>query len=565
MSINQAAYSLPPKIDEAVRVQIANWNSEEKIRRIWEKDAAVWTGSDESKWLDWLTIAEEENEKTRSYKELHADIEQSGFEHILLMGMGGSSLCPEVLAITFGKKHFHILDSTVPTQVKAVEQMLDLGKTLFIVASKSGSTLEPNCFKQYFFDRVAGISDDPGKQFVAVTDPGSKMEQIAKEDGFRHIFYGKPEIGGRFSALSAFGLVAAASMGLDLDIFLRRAVGMSEICRRSDAAENPGALLGLVLGICHAQGRDKLTIFTSPEVHDLGAWLEQLIAESTGKNGVAIIPVDREPIIDTENYYNDRVFVHLSVKGSPTDEQTYQRLEDLERAGHPLIRIELESLYHIAQEFFRWEFATAVAGSVMEINPFNQPDVESAKVEARKLTEEYEQTGSLPGESPFFEEGGVALYSDDANVKALKEVVGDEATLASYLKAHISRIGPSDYFALLAYIEMNDRNEAALQAIRENVLDRQLSATCLGFGPRFLHSTGQAYKGGPNTGVFLQITSEDETDMEVPGQKFTFGVVKAAQSRGDFQVLLERQRRALRVQLDSDVSSGLARILECLS
>ena len=564
MSINQATYSLPPKIDEAVRAQITSWNSEEKIGRIWEKDSTVWTGADESKWLDWLTIAEEEIEQTQQYKDLYADIEQGGFEDILLMGMGGSSLCPEVLAMTFGKEHFHILDSTVPSQVRALEEKLDLAKTLFIVASKSGSTLEPNCFKQYFFDRVSKISGEPGKQFIAVTDPGSKMERIATEDGFRHIFYGKPEIGGRFSALSAFGLVAAASMGLDLDIFLRRAVRMSEICRRSDAAENPGALLGLVLGVCHSQGRDKLTIFTSPEVHDLGAWLEQLIAESTGKNGVAIIPVDREPIIDPENYYNDRIFVHLSVKGSATDEQTYQRLEELERSGHPVIRIELESLYHISQEFFRWEFATAVAGSVMGINPFDQPDVESAKVEARKLTDEYEQTGSLPSESPFFEEDGVALYSDDSNASALKVAIQSETGLAAFLKVHISRLGSNDYFALLAYIEMNEKNDVALQAIREKILDLQLSATCLGFGPRFLHSTGQAYKGGPNTGVFLQITADDAVDMEVPGQKFTFGIVKSAQARGDFQVLLDRGRRALRVHLGSDVNAGLQRILDCL-
>lgn len=564
MSINQATYSLPPKIEGAVRSLIAEWNGEEKIRRIWERDAAVWTGSDESKWLDWLTVADEEIGETLQYNDLQADIEQAGFEHILLMGMGGSSLCPEVLAITFGKTNFHILDSTVPAQVKSIEERLDLSKTLFIVASKSGSTLEPNCFKQYFFDRVSKITDEPGKQFVAVTDPGSKMEKIAKEDGFRYVFYGKPEIGGRFSALSAFGLVAAAAMGLDVDIFLRRAVRMSEICRRSDAAENPGALLGLVLGACHALGRDKLTIFAAPEVHDLGAWLEQLIAESTGKMGVAIIPVDREPLMDADDYYNDRVFVSIGVKGSPTDEQSYQRLEEIERQGHPMIRIELESLYHISQEFFRWEFATGVAGAVMNINPFNQPDVESAKVEARKITEEYERTGSLPEEKPFYEEDGVRLFTDEANVKELNESVGGAKSLANYLNAHISRLSSNDYFALLGYVEMNSENEAAMQAIREKVLNKELAATCMGFGPRFLHSTGQAYKGGPNTGVFLQITSDDLEDMEVPGQKFTFGVVKAAQGLGDFQVLAERGRRALRVHLGADVSAGLLKVLQCI-
>lgn len=566
MSINSVSYSLPPKIEDAIKEQIDLWNSENTIRRIWEKDASVWSNEDEAKWLGWLTIVSEEIGNTIGYHELQKDIEISGFDDVLLMGMGGSSLCPEVLSITFGKKNFHILDSTDPAQVKAVEEKLDLGKTLFVVASKSGSTLEPNCFKQYFFDRVSQITDRPGKQFVAITDPGSKMEQIAKADGFRHIFYGKPEIGGRFSALSAFGLVAAAAMGLDVDILLARANAMAELCKRGDPAENPGALLGLVLGVCHAQGRDKLTIFTSPELYDLGAWLEQLIAESTGKNGVAIIPVDREPIIDAENYYNDRVFVHLALKGGATDERVYERLEDIERAGHPLIRIELESLYHISQEFFRWEFATAVAGSLMNINPFNQPDVESAKIEARKITEEYERTGSLPGETPFFESDGIALFSDDPNVDALNSIVGEIRSLSSYLKAHLSRLGSGDYFALLAYFEMNAEHEAALQAIRETVLEKELSATCLGFGPRFLHSTGQAYKGGANNGVFLQITADDAIDLPVPGQKYTFSVVKAAQARGDFQVLLDRGRRALRVHLGNGVTveEGLTAIKKAI-
>jgi transaldolase/glucose-6-phosphate isomerase len=563
MSINSVSYSLPVQIEDAVQAEIEAWKSEDKIARIWAKDASVWTGDDEAKWLGWLTIVGEEMADTQKYRDLHDDI--SGFSDVLLMGMGGSSLCPEVLAITFGAQKFHILDSTVPAQVKAVEERLDLAKTLFIVASKSGSTLEPNCFKQYFFDRVSQISGEPGKQFVAITDPGSKMEQIAKDDGFLYIFYGKPEIGGRFSALSAFGLVAAASMGLDVDILLNRANEIAELCRRSDPMENPGALLGLALGICHKQGRDKLTIFTSPEVHDLGAWLEQLIAESTGKNGVAIIPVDREPMIDAENYYPDRVFVHIAVKGAATDEAVYQRLEDIERAGHPMIRIELESLYHISQEFFRWEFATAVAGSVMGINPFNQPDVESAKIEARKITDEYEKSGSLPVETPFFEEGGIQLFTDEVYLDALKAELNGTESIASFLKAHLTWLGVIDYFALVAYVEMNDENEKLLQAIRGKVLESKLNATCLGFGPRFLHSTGQAYKGGANNGVFLQITSDDELDLPVPGQKYTFGVVKAAQARGDFQVLLDRERRALRVHVGKDVKAGLGQILRSVS
>jgi transaldolase/glucose-6-phosphate isomerase len=567
MSLNQASYSLPTDIDDAVRFALRSWNTDDKIARLWSKDASVWTNEDEAKWLGWLDIVARETDRSRIYRQFSAAIEGGGFTHVLLMGMGGSSLCPEVLALTFGKKTFHILDSTVPAHVKAVEEKLDLANTLFIVASKSGSTLEPNCFKQYFFDRVSKISDKPGDQFVAITDPGSKMEQIAKDDGFRHIFYGEPEIGGRFSALSAFGLAAASAIGLDVDILLARAQEMVETCRNSEASANPGALLGLILGVCHRVGRDKLTIFTTPEVYDLGAWLEQLVAESTGKNGVAIIPVDREPMIDVENYYSDRVFVHVGVKGSAVDEVAYQRLEEIERAGHPLVRIELESIYHISQEFFRWEFATAVAGALMGINPFNQPDVESAKIEARKITDEYEKTGSLPDEKPFFEEAGISLFSNDANVATLDAIVGDSRSLSAYMKAHISRISKDDYFALLGYVQMNGENERSLQGIREIVLERSLAATCLGFGPRFLHSTGQAYKGGGNNGVFLQITSDDEIDLPVPGQKYSFGVVKSAQARGDFQVLLDRGRRALRVHIGKglSVAAGLEQIRSAIS
>ena len=560
MAINLISHSLPRDIDESVRAAMDSWRADDKISRVWKKDASVWTNDDESNWLGWLDIVSEELGGLAKYQSLADDIAQAGFEHVLLMGMGGSSLCPEVLAITFGKNNFHILDSTVPAQVKAIEEKIDIAKTLFIVASKSGSTLEPNCFKQYFFARVSQITSEPGMQFIAITDPGSKMEQVAKDDKFRHIFYGKPEIGGRFSALSAFGLVAATSMGIDPEIFLNRASEMVEACRAADPNSNPGALLGLVLGVCHGMGRDKLTIFTSPELYDLGAWLEQLIAESTGKDGVAIIPVDREPMIDVENYYDDRLFVHIGLKDAATDEATYQQLEEIERAGHPLIRIELETLYHISQEFFRWEFATAVAGSVMQINPFNQPDVESAKIEAKKLTEEFEQTGELPNETAFFESDGISLFTNESNAAELEKIVGHDPSLSAYLKAHISRVSSHDYAAILAYVEMNSENEKALQSLRKTVLDRTLAATCLGFGPRFLHSTGQAYKGGGNNGVFVQITSDDEFDLPVPGQKYSFGVVKSAQARGDFQVLLDRSRRALRVHIRGNVADGLERL-----
>ena len=565
MAINSLSYTLPPELEAAVRTELEEW--EGRIALIWSKDASVWTGEDEAKWLGWMDIVEDERGNVGIYHDFRADIENSGFTDVLLMGMGGSSLCPEVLALTFGKCDFHILDSTDPAQIKATEESLDLSKTLFIVASKSGSTLEPNCFKQYFFERVSETTgrENAGKQFVAITDPGSKMEQIAKGDGFRRIFYGKPEIGGRFSALSAFGLTAAAAMGLDTNKFLANASKMVEACRSDDPANNPGALLGTILGVCHENGRDKLTIFTSTEIFDLGAWLEQLIAESTGKSGKAIIPVDREPILPADHYGEDRVFAYISLKGGETDESFAIGLHAIEQAGHPVVRIELGGIENLGEEFFRWEFATAVAGSIMRINPFNQPDVEAAKIEARKLTDEYEKTGELPPEKPFFEESGVALYSSDSYAAELRDLA-DEESLAGFLEAHVWNLEDGDYFALLAYIAMNRANEDLLQQIRTKVLEQNGNATCLGFGPRFLHSTGQAYKGGANNSVFLQITSDDEFDLPVPGQKYTFGVVKAAQARGDFQVLVDRGRRALRVHFTREVGvkEGLENISEAL-
>jgi transaldolase/glucose-6-phosphate isomerase len=555
--LNSLSYSLPEELKTAVHTSLDDWKREDKIARLWQKDATLWTNTDEAKWLAWLDVVGAELNDLQKYKEFAEDVKQ--FDSIVLLGMGGSSLCPEVLSITYGKTHFHILDSTVPSQVKTVENKVDLAKTLFIVASKSGSTLEPNCFKQYFYERVSQAvgKENAGKHFVAITDPGSKMQSVAERDGFRKIFFGNPEIGGRFSALSPFGIAAGTSMGLDMEDFLNRADEMVSACKNQELSENPGAVLGTILGVAHSQGRDKLTIFTSDDIYDVGAWLEQLIAESTGKEGVSIIPVDREFI--QGEYGDERVFVYLRTKDSPES----FAVEDLEKQDQPVIRIVFDDKMNLGQEFFRWEFATAVAGSIMQINPFNQPDVESAKVEAKELTNAYEETGSLPAESPFFEENGIKLFSDEANVSELDSLV-EEKNLANYLKAHFSRIKENDYFALLAYIEMSQEHENLLQELRHFVLDTKKVATCLGFGPRFLHSTGQAYKGGANNGVFLQITSDDAVDFPVPEQKYTFGVVKSAQARGDFQVLVDRKRRALRVHLGADVKKGLEELLNAI-
>ncbi len=555
--LNSLTYSLPEDLANAVAESLEDWKKTDKISRIWSKDASVWTNTDEANRLGWLDSVDVELNDLQKYRDFADDVKS--FESIVLLGMGGSSLCPEVLAITFGVENFHILDSTVPAQVKTIEDKIDLANTLFIVASKSGSTLEPNCFKQYFYERVAETvgRENAGKQFVAITDPNSKMQAVAERDNFRKIFLGNPEIGGRFSALSPFGIAAMASMQLDFETFLTNANEMVQSVKSNVPTENPAVILGTILGIAQKAGRDKLTIFTSHEIYDVGAWLEQLIAESTGKNDVSIIPIDRELI--QGDYGDDRVFVYLKLKDSA---ENYV-IEELEKNSQPVVRIELASKENLGQEFFRWEFATAVAGSIMNINPFNQPDVESAKIEAKELTNAYEETGSLPAETPFYEENGIKLFSDEANVAELDSLI-EEKSLINYLMAHFERIYENDYFALLAYIEMNAEHENLLQELRHAILDAEGAATCLGFGPRFLHSTGQGYKGGANNGVFLQITSDDAFDIKVPDQKYTFGVVKAAQARGDFQVLCDRKRRALRVHLGENVSEGLNTILSML-
>jgi transaldolase/glucose-6-phosphate isomerase len=568
--VNGLSYQLPENLTNAVKATLADWKSGNKMQRLWSRDASLWTGTDEGKWLGWLDIVGQQTAHRDQFTKIAAEIRSAGFTHALLLGMGGSSLCVEVLKLTFGKiaghPEFFVLDSTDPAQVRAVEKQVDLARTIFIVSSKSGSTLEPNIFKQYFFERVKQVVGpaEAGKRFIAITDPGSKMEQVAKSDGFRHIFYGVPSIGGRYSALSDFGLIPGAIQGVDIAKFLDRAQEMVRACAATVAAdENPGAMLGAILGTLQKAGRDKVTLFASPAISDLGAWLEQLLAESTGKQGKGLIPVDREQIGAPDVYGNDRVFVYLRHEAS-ADAKQDAAVAALEKAGQPVIRIAVPDVYDVAGEFFRWEVATAVAGSVIGIDAFNQPDVEASKIETRKLTTEYEQKGSLPPESPIVADAGILLYTDARNATALKQATGSEATLTAYLRAHLNQLKPGDYFALLAYIQMNEAHETRLQAIRHAVRGKKRVATCLGFGPRFLHSTGQAYKGGPNSGVFLQVTCDDAADLPVPQQKYTFGVVKAAQARGDFQVLADRGRRALRVHLGADREAGLAQLQKAI-
>ncbi len=554
---------LPPDLDAAVKACRDEWRAAGKVRDLWAHDAKLWTGADEAKWLGWLGVVDDRLADLPALQEFQDAAKARGFKHILLLGMGGSSLGPEVLAETFGQQsgfpELLILDSTDPAQIAATAARVDLTTTLCIVSSKSGGTLEPNIFKDFFWDRMkAAVGDKAGQHFVAVTDPGSKMQSVAERDGFWRVFMGDPTIGGRYSVLSNFGMVPAAAMGLDLKAFLDSTSLMVRACAAgTPPAENPGVLLGTILGTAAKLGRDKVTVIASPGIADMGAWLEQLLAESTGKQGHGIVPVDDEPLGAPGVYGTDRLFAYLQLAGETGHDAAVAALE---AAGQPVMRLTLATKQQIGQQFFQWEFATAVAGAVIGIHPFDQPDVEASKIETKKLTDAVAKEGHLPPETPFLTEDGIRLFTNDQNRTALP---GNQLDVV--IKAHLARAAPGDYVALLAYIDRSAAHLDALRTMRTAIRDGLRTATCVGFGPRFLHSTGQAYKGGPNSGVFLQITCDDAHDLDVPGGGYSFGTVKAAQARGDFAVLAERHRRALRVHLGPDVAAGLARLARAVT
>ena len=538
-------------------------------RRLWSRDARLWTGKDEDLWLGWLDVVHQQRAEVARLEAVAEDIRKAGFTDVLLLGMGGSSLCPEVMRTTFGViegyPELHVLDSTVPAQVKAFEERVNLGKTLCIVASKSGGTTEPNVFRNYFFNKIQQIvgQDRVGGHFIAITDPGSMVEIDAKERGFRHVFAGVPSIGGRYSALSNFGMVPAAIMGVDVGTLLERAELMVQCCADYvKPEENPGMILGITLGELAKARRDKVTIVTSPGISGLGAWLEQLLAESTGKSGKGLVPVDDEPPGPPGVYGMDRVFIYIRLVNAPDPDQD-KAINALETAGHPIVRIAVPEPLDIGAEFFRWEFATAVVGAVLNINPFNQPNVQESKDYTKSLTDEYEKIGSLPSETPILETDGIKVYTDKSNALALAKGIS-VGTLEACLRAHLNRLNLNDYVGINAYIEMNAEYQEILQSIRQCIRDNKKVSTTLGYGPRFLHSTGQLHKGGPDSGVFFQITSDDAEDLPIPGKQFTFGVLKQAQATGDFLALSTRKRRVLRIHLPADVSAGLARLQQAM-
>ena len=528
-------------IENAVKARLAQLEQGAVVRRLQEKDASLWSSDSATQGeirdrLGWLQVADRMEERIPELTSLKQELISEGFTQALLMGMGGSSLAPEVFRQTFGVPKgaldVHVLDTTDPAAIGAMAQELDLARTVFIVASKSGGTLETWSHYRYFWQQSGG----KGRQFIAITDPGSQLAEEAKVKGFRRTFLNPADIGGRYSALSYFGLVPAALGGVDLNSLLDRAATMAQGCAPSvPVAENPGAWLGAVFAESAKAGRDKVTIFAPKPVASFGIWAEQLIAESTGKQGKGMVPVADEPLGSPDVYGKDRLFIRLVVPGQ---DQDAARFEALSKAGHPVVNLKLSDPLGIGAEFFRWEYAIAVAGAILQLNVFDQPNVQEAKDLTKKVLSE--------GNPPTVGEG-------------IRWAGQQGADLSAAIQSLLGQVKPGDYFALMAYIAPDEEHDAALGAIRLAIRDRYRVATTVGYGPRFLHSTGQLHKGGPNTGVFLQIVGDDVNDLPIPGEKFSFGVLKQAQALGDFQALRNHGRRVLRVQM-RDVVAGLSKI-----
>jgi len=549
----------------AVNATLAEAHQSKVIERIWSKDSSLWKQEPShqkiiANSLGWLTVPGEMIEVADELKTFAESVSTSGFQYVMICGMGGSSLCPEVLRQTFGRQkdfpELLVLDSTDPDAINNFKRQIDIGRCLFVIASKSGTTTEPIAFHRYWYNEVAQLHDSPGNAFVTITDPGSQMAETAAAEGFRRIVLNQPDIGGRYSALSYFGMVPAALMGLDVGRLLRQAQSMAEHCV-ANANENAAAILGTVMAECALAGRDKLTIVTDETLSALGLWVEQLVAESTGKEGKGIIPVVGEPLGSVSVYNNDRLFVSVSV--GTVSEATNAKLKMLEAAGHPVVYRHLTDVYDLGAEFFVWEMATAFSGWRLSINPFDQPNVQESKDATKSLLESYKREGKLAEQEALASDGQLTIFASDNNAAPAAAV-----SIRDALRAHLAKIKRGDYVALLAYVEETPETEAALQTIRTIIRDATGCATMVGYGPRFLHSTGQLHKGGPDSGVFIQITAPDKVNFQVPGEEYTFSVLKDAQALGDFQSLQSHRRRAIRVDLGSDVSSGLSKLRELI-
>jgi len=532
-------------------------NHNEVAKRIWQKDATLWKSDPDDikiikNSLGWLSVADAMIGVVDDLVEFADTIRGRGFQHVMVCGMGGSSLCPEVLARTFGRQpgfpELLVLDSTDPDVIAAFKERIDVERCLFIVASKSGSTTEPNVFYKFWYEEVSKLRETPGDNFVAITDPGSPLVDTATELKFQRTFLNQSDIGGRYSALSYFGMVPAALMGLDVRRLLAGA-------RQPALSDEKAVELGVAMGDNAAAGRDKLTLVIGQPLEALGLWIEQLIAESTGKEGTGILPVNAEPLGAPEVYGNDRLFVSVSL-GS-VSEETKKQLDALAAAGHPVVYRELNDLYELGAEFFAWEFATAVAGWRLGINPFDQPNVQEAKDATKELLSAFTRRGQLDPRNTVVSDELMTIYGPDDAPKG--------ESVAEVLRNELATIKRGDYIAFLSYTEDTPEIDRQFQELRTELRDTFHCATTVGYGPRFLHSTGQLHKGGPATGVFFQIIANDAVDFAIPGEPYTFSILKQAQALGDFRALVKRGRRVIGIDLGDNTLKALGQLKEVLA
>jgi glucose-6-phosphate isomerase len=553
-------------IDAAYRATLASLVADDAIGRLRARDPGLWTADAATaatiqSRLGWLDAPQWLRDRIPELKTFAADVRSAGFTRILLLGMGGSSLAPEVfqrVAVAGpGAPTLEVLDSTDPASIQNAEAAARLDHTFFLVASKSGATIETLSQYRYFRSRVEAHGlPQPGGRFAAVTDAGSALDRLATEGGFRRVFRNPNDVGGRFSALTYFGAVPAALLGLDLDALAERAAAARDQSLADDAAENGALRLGALLGAAARSGRDKLTLLTTPALRPLGYWVEQLVAESTGKEGTGIIPIEGEPLGPAHHYGSDRVHLSIVLDGEP--DADIARLEtDLGRAGTPCIRIELPDRDSIAGEFYRWEVATAIAGAILRINPFDEPNVRESKENTEAILASLEKSGALPAEEPRAHGEGVEIYAPERVWTQLQAGTPSMASLEMVLNRFLALASPGGYLALLAYLERTAAAEASFLLLRRAVRNAVHVPALQGYGPRYLHSIGQLYKGGPKGGIFLEITVADPTDIQVPGRKYSFGQLKSAQALGDYAALEKHGRPVLRLHLTQGAEAGL--------
>ncbi|HKK46428.1 MAG TPA: bifunctional transaldolase/phosoglucose isomerase [Balneolaceae bacterium] len=550
--------------DSDIEQRLQKMNEQDFNSRIWQKDPSLWTDDKESQEMipdamGWLDVAGEMISAVPRLEHFAEKIREAGFTHVVHMGMGGSSLAPLLFERTFepagNDLELTVLDTTDPATIHKIKEDIPLEKTLFIVASKSGTTAEPNAFGDYFYKKLKTLKGtNAGQHFAVITDPGTPLVDKANERNYRRIFLNFKDIGGRYSALSYFGMVPAALMGVDIGSLLERALRMQHACHKNGSASvNPALQLGAIIGEMATKGRDKLTLVLPDSLSTLGMWLEQLLAESTGKKDKGILPVTGEALLDPSEYGEDRLFVHLYLKGEK-DAETQKKIDALKEAGHPVVTIEVTEKMDIGQEFYRWEMAVAAAGAIIGINAFNQPNVQLSKDKTNELIGQVKEKGSLPEKEASLQEGDISFYGDSASESANQTV-----------RKFFEQVNPGDYFAIQAYLTEESETEKLLQRLRKTVQKKYDIATTIGYGPRFLHSTGQYHKGGPNTGLFLQLTADDQIELDVPDTNYTFGILKHAQAAGDLEALNNRNRRVLRIDLGSDVHAGLKKLNEWFS